>query len=470
MGEGSETKRQLGRVVLQRRALSPDDLDDGGSNDRPTLPSSSELDLRVLLLTLSEHEEPRRVDLRRVVIPLSVLSFIPSEFARERLILPLFADEERLLVAVAEPSERHTLEEVALSAGRRVLACVPLEGSLRELIEAVYAAERAGARSYRGALVGTAEAPTSPPPIGESLLPPQLEPERAFAEDELSRPLGTAMSPFAPELLRGRSTTPSPLSAGGERRRKLLVVDDSDDIRRLLVRVFREHDYEVFESARGLDALEKVREHEPDVLVLDAMLPELHGFDVCRRIKASRRYGHIPVVMLSAVYRGWRFADDLRHSYGVDEFLEKPFRIGDVLAAVTRALEGTTHAATARDDEDGPGSKQLQAGMEAYERGDIAGAIEQLKQGVELDPLAFRLHYHLGLLYGKQGNVFDAIQALESAVDLKARDFSTLKNLAVLYQRAGFRLKATEMWERALGSAPDDATRASIRNHLVSLL
>jgi tetratricopeptide (TPR) repeat protein len=80
------------------------------------------------------------------------------------------------------------------------------------------------------------------------------------------------------------------------------------------------------------------------------------------------------------------------------------------------------------------------------------------------------LHYHLGLLYGKQENVFEAIEALEIAADLRPRDFSTLKNLAVLYQRAGFRLKSTEMWERALSSAPDDATRTSIKSHLVSLL
>ena len=87
-----------------------------------------------------------------------------------------------------------------------------------------------------------------------------------------------------------------------------------------------------------------------------------------------------------------------------------------------------------------------------------------------IDPLAFRLHYHLGLLYGKQENVFEAIEALEIATELRPRDFSTLKNLAVLYQRAGFRLKATELWERALSSAPDEATRANIKSHLVSLL
>jgi len=53
---------------------------------------------------------------------------------------------------------------------------------------------------------------------------------------------------------------------------------------------------------------------------------------------------------------------------------------------------------------------------------------------------------------------------------LRPKDFSTLKNLAVLYERAGFRLKATEMWERARGSAPDEGTKANIKKHLMSLL
>jgi DNA-binding response OmpR family regulator len=239
-----------------------------------------------------------------------------------------------------------------------------------------------------------------------------------------------------------------------------------------LVRVFREREFEVLESARGLDALDKVRAATPDVIVLDAMLPEVHGFDICRRIKGSRRYGHIPVIMVSAVYRGWRFADDLKRSYGVDAFLEKPFRIADMLAAVERALlGGKSEAPELRSEEplEPAAAECLRAGIDAYARGDADTAIRELRKGISSHPLAFRLHYHLGLLYGKLDNVFDAIQVLESAAELRPRDFSTLKNLAVLYQRAGFRLKATEMWERALGSAPDDETRANIKNHLVSL-
>jgi tetratricopeptide (TPR) repeat protein len=155
----------------------------------------------------------------------------------------------------------------------------------------------------------------------------------------------------------------------------------------------------------------------------------------------------------------------------VAEFLEKPFRIGEILGAVERAIEGKSRAGDGEPEPvTGQAGDHLQAGIEAYSRGDVELAIGELKKGIAIDPLAFRLHYHLGLLYGKQENVFEAIEALEIATELRPRDFSTLKNLAVLYQRAGFRFKATELWERALSSAPDDATRANIKSHLVSLL
>ena len=68
------------------------------------------------------------------------------------------------------------------------------------------------------------------------------------------------------------------------------------------------------------------------------MLPELHGFDIARRIKGSAKYGRIPIIMMSAVYRGWRIAEDLKQNYGIEEYLEKPFRIADVLEAVQRLL------------------------------------------------------------------------------------------------------------------------------------
>ena len=92
--------------------------------------------------------------------------------------------------------------------------------------------------------------------------------------------------------------------------------------------------------------------------------------------------------------------------------------------------------------------------------------IEHLREGTRLDPLAFRLHFHLGLLYGKQARVYDAIQELITALDINGRHFPALKNLAVLYERVGFRWCAADTWERALSVAPDESTRAQIKDHL----
>jgi len=176
-------------------------------------------------------------------------------------------------------------------------------------------------------------------------------------------------------------------------------------------------------------------------------------------------------VMVSAIYRGWRVAEDLKTSYGVEAFLEKPFKVADVLLHVERALEGRRSEVPDEDDVlSREAGAALDAGMEAYRAGDLDAAIAKLREGLAIDPLSFQLHYHLGLLCGRRDEVFEAIHELETAVDLQPRNFSALKNLAVLYQRAGFKHKAIEMWERALASAPDDETRHGIKEHLMTLL
>ncbi len=233
----------------------------------------------------------------------------------------------------------------------------------------------------------------------------------------------------------------------------ILVVDDEEEIRTLLKRLLTQKGHRVIEADRGLLALRLVKEHVPDLIILDAMLPELHGFDIARRIKGSAKYGRIPIIMVSAVYRGWRIAEDLKQNYGVEDYLEKPFRIADVLAAVQRLLtrDESKPAESKRDPEylSAEAEKALNEGIAAYREGQIDAAIEHLKRGLAIDPLAYRLHFHVALLYGKKGQIYEGIQELERAIDLHPKHFAALKNLAVLYEKAGFKNKAVEMWERA---------------------
>jgi DNA-binding response OmpR family regulator len=276
-----------------------------------------------------------------------------------------------------------------------------------------------------------------------------------------------------PEDMRIRATQAADAVATGGGK-LILVVDDEEEIRKLLKRLLTQKGHRVIEADRGLLALRLVKEHVPDLIILDAMLPELHGFDIARRIKGSAKYGRIPIIMISAVYRGPNIALDLKQNYGVEDYIEKPFRIADVLEAVQRLLtrDDSKPLESKRDPEylSAEAEKALNEGIESYRAGQIDVAIEHLKRGLAIDPLAYRLHFHIALLYGKKGQIYDAIQELERAIDLHPKHFAALKNLAVLYEKAGFKNKAVEMWGRCAGMAPDDATRATIKEHLVKLI
>lgn len=312
--------------------------------------------------------------------------------------------------------------------------------------------------------------PTGPGPTGATILDPAAEQD---ISDEGFGDLNSELSVVTDIPDFGRA--PAPNDRGDQEKRAaaatILVVDDEAEIRRMLERLLAGRGHRVIQAETGNMALRLVKEHSPDLIVLDAMLPEIHGFDIARRIKGSKRYGHIPIVMVSAVYRGWHYAEDLRQSCGVEAFIEKPFKITDVIEAVERALAGR-EAKTEVDLEamHQRAEEALRRGVDAYKEGRLDEAVQLLQEGVAIDPLAYRLHFHLGLLYGRKGQVFEGIAALERAVEINGRHFPAVKNLAVLYQKAGFRNKAAEMWHKAAVIAPDEATRESVKKQLMSLL
>jgi CheY-like chemotaxis protein len=277
-----------------------------------------------------------------------------------------------------------------------------------------------------------------------------------------------------PELDQAFSVPPPKPSSSrppqpGPRPKRILIVEDDAAVRQLIRLTLNRPGIECVEADSGNAALEAIRAEPPDAIVLDVVLPGIHGFDICRRIHGSQRYGHIPIVIVSAIHHGWRVAEDLRVAYGVQHVFDKPIDLPRFARTVALLLQGkpvSPDPITLSEEAE----VELAHGMAAFERGDIDAAIAHLATGVRIDPLAFELQYHLGLLYGRREDLFSAIEALESAVRLHPRHFSALKNLAVVYQRAGFRHKAVETWDRAMVNAPDDATRNSVKEHMVTLL
>jgi DNA-binding response OmpR family regulator len=494
-------KKQLGKILLRQRALSPDQLERAlaeqkGGRLASRLTADGTISDISALKALSEQHGIPGIDLGQICLRLDALELLPREIAERHSILPVLERDDRLFVATANPRERKVLDELEFVTGKKVYPYVALESALSHVIDAAYDRKARGEVYFvgqhcpdevltrlginrEGAPLGPGSEPTGLEPMFQSSRP--LEAPGVVVDDEvgqLSRSEdiedadlddeSSVVGGPAPALERESSLPVPPPGA-----KTILVVDDEAEIRRMLSRVLSRAGYRVIEADRGVTALRLVKEQTPDLIVLDAMLPEIHGFDIARRIRGSTRYGAIPIIMVSAVYRGWRYAEDLKHSLGVDDFIEKPFTLQDVLSRIEARLGNqlprtdsmAPEASTSEDVEEA-----LREGIAAYKAGRLEEAIQHLKRGVAVDPLAFRLRFQLGLLYGRKGQIFEAVSELETAVSVNPQHFPAIKNLAILYQKAGFRNKAVEMWERALALAPDDTTRVSIREHLLRLL
>ena len=116
----------------------------------------------------------------------------------------------------------------------------------------------------------------------------------------------------------------------------VLVVDDEEQNRSLLRDSLEARGYEVAEAENGLQALEKIAAHAPDVILLDVMMPQMDGFEVCRRLKTDGKTGHIPILMVTALSD--RKERLMGIAVGANDFLTKPVDIQDVLLRVGNAV------------------------------------------------------------------------------------------------------------------------------------
>ncbi len=118
---------------------------------------------------------------------------------------------------------------------------------------------------------------------------------------------------------------------------KVLVVDDEPDIVRVIVKILESRKHEVATAADGPEALERIQENQPDVVILDLNLPKMDGFEVCRRIKDNSATMHIPVVMMTAAYVSVQDAER-GTKLGADEYVTKPFLREVLIHNVERLL------------------------------------------------------------------------------------------------------------------------------------
>lgn len=177
----------------------------------------------------------------------------------------------------------------------------------------------------------------------------------------------------------------------------VLVVEDEPAQREVLTYNLEAEGYDVITAADGNEAILIVREQEPDVVLLDWMLPGMSGIEVCRQIKMQNALRHIPVIMISARSEE---VDKVRGlETGADDYVVKPYSVLELMARVKSQLRRSRPAAAG----------------ERLEFGDIVLDAESHKvfragKELKLGPTEFRL---LTTLMEKPGRVFSREQLLD---------------------------------------------------------
>jgi CheY-like chemotaxis protein len=413
----------------------------------------SGMDEGMLAGTLAEHLHMPGVDLSRSTLALNAIALVPRQVAESDGILPLSLEGGRLHLAMSRPLDERVVSEVRFVTGLEVSPYAAVKHALTDTIAEAYDAQVGGAQVWRGK-----HGPPAPhldlitlgPSEGEE--PFEILDDAEVAEVEPDVPIEV--------------TYPEPLPPRSDGRPVALVVDDEAEIRQLVQRMLESKGYAVETAADGEQALAKADALVPDVILLDAMLPRVHGFEACRRLKASSRTRLIPVVVMTAVYRGWRFAQDARENYGAVDYVEKPFRLDDLYRRVQAAHEASNSRVM---PETTPAEPLVHRARELLAAGDAAGAGEVLAEAVRADPYSAEAQFLLGRALRAKGEDFAAMTALEHAAELRPSHLLALRALSSLYEEKGFRRKAAEALERALVIAPG-AAREELRADLLRLL
>jgi CheY-like chemotaxis protein len=105
---------------------------------------------------------------------------------------------------------------------------------------------------------------------------------------------------------------------------RVLVAEDEKKTRSMLVEMLREMGCQTVEAASGYEAIKLVQEHRPDVVLLDGLLPEMHGFEIARFIRSMAPAYKPRIVIITAVYKSQRYQSEAKLQFGVDSYLIKP--------------------------------------------------------------------------------------------------------------------------------------------------
>jgi two-component system alkaline phosphatase synthesis response regulator PhoP len=124
-------------------------------------------------------------------------------------------------------------------------------------------------------------------------------------------------------------------------KKRILVVDDEPDFCSIVQVNLEKEGFEVELAYSGVEGLEKVQASPPDAIVLDIMMPEMDGYEVCKQLKADEKYADIPVILLTAVashVTSTRYSHRDGMSTEADDYIAKPASAEEITESIKRLL------------------------------------------------------------------------------------------------------------------------------------
>jgi DNA-binding response OmpR family regulator len=192
---------------------------------------------------------------------------------------------------------------------------------------------------------------------------------------------------------------------------KVLVVDDEKDITALVAYHLEREGFRVLQAHDGLQALDLVKRERPNVLILDLMLPQMSGLDVCRRLRKEPDTVRLPILMLTA--KAEETDKVLGLELGGDDYLTKPFGPRELVARVKALI---------RRSEEAPGEEVVKAGALEVDLGRYTVSIR--RRAVELTAKEFDLLKAFILAKGRaltRDYLLDRVWGYDQASEIESR-------------------------------------------------
>lgn len=476
----------LGGLLVAAGCLTEEELADVLEQQQLGLPFASVCHLlgyadeESLVRVLSRQMGVPGVVLGQCIIDLQNLQDVPLAIARKYVMLPLYEDKQHVFVAISDLADPGVVNELAIIKGKSVIPHVAVHGCLLRAIRDGYRLMEQGDAYWFGvdtsfemlndaggvltSVMDVDEWPEavqpSPLDVTDPNMPMPVDPEDILESDSLQSASGLGYAPPQyegdpedPELdLDARAPLPSS--------RRILLVDPDDKSRALLAQVLEQEGHTVMQCDSGIEAVRLLRADPPDLALIEMMLPKIQGYQLCRSIKSSTRYGHIPVILMTRAETREQPSRELLAKYNADELLSKPINPSELRGAVNLLLsQDQALQPTPRAD-----AGLFEAAIAQYRDGEAEEAVATLRRALEVDPLSARYHFVLGNILQHLDRLYEAIDHYESTASLRPDYFPALSRLAFLYYKQGFGKRALETWNQSLEHCPDEAQAKRIRS------